>query len=135
MPNGLKWLTSLGLAIVLWPVLMLIPANSVRAFGVAEWWSRSAGWIAVCSLVPTPVAAILMLRCRRSGRWLYVVGWITANVSPSLVALSQGAPASISLPSAAFALIVLAAFSIYLGMSKEVRAYFQGREVTNSAGA
>jgi hypothetical protein len=128
MPKALKWLTSLGLATALWPAVMLIPANSVRAFGVAEWWSSSAGWIAVCSLVPAPVSAVLMLRRLRLGTWLYVVGWITANVSMPLVALSRGAPTRNSLPSAALALLVLAALAFYLGMSKEVREYFQGPE-------
>jgi hypothetical protein len=105
---------------------MMIPANSVRAFGVAEWWSTAAGWIAVCSFAPAPVAAVLMLQRRRIGAWLFLVGWITANASAPLIARVRGGPTPLSVPSAVFTLVVLAGLTAFLMRSKDVEEYFRG---------
>jgi hypothetical protein len=121
MPKPLKWVTSLGLTTLLLPVAMMISAK-----GTAEWWSTGAGWIAVCSLAPVPVAAVLMLQRRRIGAWLFLVGWITANASAPLIARARGGPTAISIPSAVFTLVVLAGLTALLLRSKDVEEYFRG---------
>lgn len=128
MPKALKWLTLYGLATALLPLVLMIPGGSAGSTGGAAWWSGSARWIVACSVLPTPMAAVLMLQRRRVGAWLFLVGWITANASPPLVALVRGSPTPLSIPSAVFTLVVLAALGVFLLVSKDVKEYFRGPE-------
>ncbi len=126
MPKTLKWLTLYGLATALLPVLLVIPGGSAGSAGGAAWWSGSARWIVACSVLPTPMAAVLMLQRRRIGAWLFLVGWITANASPPLVARVRGGPTPLSIPSAVFTLVVLAGLGFFLLGRKDVQEYFRG---------
>ena len=128
MPKLLRWLTALGLCVTLFFVPVLIPGNTVRAFGrsisTQEWWLSGAGWIFACTYGLVPVSAVLMLRRSRYGRSLYVLACFTAIGFAPLAAWLVRAPGLLDLPSLVVGFIMVGLIALYLGRNRAVRKYF-----------
>ena len=129
MPGGLRMITGVSLASLVFVLLSVIPGGHVTAFGmsvsVSQWWVSGAGAVVLVIVLLLIISAILMMRRSPWGRPLQVLAWLALSASIPLLARLTSAPSAGIRAQTGVNFLFALGIGVYLYRSVRVRDYFE----------